>query len=66
MQLSATLPARFRQVGYRLGRAIVDGVLPPRCLACGVSVGEPDALCPQCWGAMTFFAPPWCARCGHV
>ena len=64
MQLSATLPARFRQVGYRVGRAIVDGVLPPRCLACGVTVGEPDALCPQCWAAMTFFAPPWCARCG--
>jgi ComF family protein len=60
MQLSATLPARFR----RVGRIIVDGVLPPRCLACGVTVGEPGALCSQCWAAMTFFAPPWCARCG--
>jgi len=60
MQISATLPARFRQIG----RAIVDGVLPPRCLACGVTVGEPDALCSQCWASMTFFAPPWCAKCG--
>ena len=60
MNLSATLPARFRQVA----RTLVDGVLPPRCLACGTVVGEPDALCGQCWAAMTFFAPPWCAVCG--
>ncbi len=60
MQLSATLPALVRQVG----RAVVDGVLPPRCLCCGATIGEPDALCGPCWTAMTFFAPPWCARCG--
>ncbi len=60
MQLSATLPAVFRQVG----RAMVDAVLPPRCLACGVTVGEPDALCARCWAALRFFAPPWCAVCG--
>src|SRR5260221_361752 len=40
MNLSATLPARFRQVA----RTLVDGVLPPRCLACGTVVGEPDWL----------------------
>ena len=62
MQLSATLPARLRQIG----RAVVDGVLPPRCLACGAVVNDPDALCAQCWNAMTFFAPPWCAVCGYV
>jgi len=60
MQFSATFPARFRQIG----RTIVDGILPPRCLACGTVVGEPDALCGSCWAAMTFFAPPWCAVCG--
>jgi ComF family protein len=60
MQLTATLPAQLR----RIGRAVVDGVLPPRCLACGVIVDEPDALCGSCWAAMTFFAPPWCAMCG--
>jgi ComF family protein len=64
MQLSATFPARFRQIGYRFGRAVLDGVLPPRCLACGGVVGDPDALCGPCWAAMTFFAPPWCAVCG--
>jgi ComF family protein len=48
----------------RLGRAVVDGVLPPRCLACGETVGEPNSLCGRCWAGVTFFAPPWCACCG--
>ena len=60
MQLAASVPAQLR----RFGRAVVDGVLPPRCLACGATVGEVDALCGRCWAAITFFAPPWCAVCG--
>jgi predicted amidophosphoribosyltransferase len=48
----------------RIGRAVVDGVLPARCLACGDTIGEPDALCGRCWSGITFFAPPWCAACG--
>ena len=60
MQLVATLPSRLR----RLGRAVVDGVLPPRCLACGARVDETNSLCGPCWSAITFFAPPWCANCG--
>ncbi|MGE3784878.1 MAG: double zinc ribbon domain-containing protein, partial [Alphaproteobacteria bacterium] len=52
MQLAATLPAHLR----RIGRAVVDGVLPPRCLVCGVAVDDADALCAICWNAMTFFA----------
>jgi ComF family protein len=60
MQLTATLPAQLR----RIGRAVVDGILPPRCLSCSAIVDEPDALCGPCWAAMTFFAPPWCAVCG--
>ena len=51
MQLSASLPAQLR----RIGRVVVDGVLPPRCLACGAIVDEPDALCGPCWAGMTFF-----------
>jgi predicted amidophosphoribosyltransferase len=62
MELAATLPTLLR----RWGRAVVDGVLPPRCLACGATVDEIDALCGKCWAAMTFFAPPWCAVCGLV
>jgi len=60
IELEASLPGQLR----RIGRAVIDAVLPPRCLACGEVVGEPDALCPRCWSGITFFAPPWCARCG--
>jgi ComF family protein len=60
MQLAATLPARLR----RITRAVVDGVLPPRCLACGATVDDIDGLCGVCWGSMNFFAAPWCALCG--
>ena len=64
MQLSATLPLRLREIARHCGRGVVDAVLPPRCLACGATVGEPDALCGSCWAALSFFAPPWCASCG--
>jgi ComF family protein len=64
MQFSATLPAQWRQAFRRIGRTLVDGILPPRCLSCGAVVDEPDALCGSCWATMTFFAPPWCAVCG--
>jgi ComF family protein len=60
----ATLPDRFRLVFRHVGRAVIDGVLPPRCLACGALVGDPDALCGRCWSTLAFFAPPWCAVCG--
>src|SRR5690349_8049267 len=64
MEASAS-PAAWASSGLlRLGRAVLDGVLSPRCLACGETVAEPDALCGQCWSSLTFFAPPWCVACG--
>jgi ComF family protein len=66
MRLPATLPASLPRPEhlYRIGRLVVDAVLPPRCLSCGVAVDDPDALCASCWNAMHFFAAPWCAVCG--
>src|SRR5271165_6799513 len=64
MQASATFTARTSDRLRRIGRALVDGVLPPRCLSCGEIVDQPDALCSRCWGGITFFAPPWCVLCG--
>ncbi len=64
MQASATLVSKASSRFLRIGRAVVDGVLPPRCLACGETVDEPDALCGRCWAGITFFAPPWCVGCG--
>jgi ComF family protein len=62
--MSATFPAGSFARLRRLGRGLVDAVLPPRCLGCGETVEDPDALCGRCWGGIAFFAPPWCAGCG--
>jgi ComF family protein len=64
MQASASFASRASSRLLRIGRAVIDGVLPPRCLACGEIVAEPDRLCGRCWAGITFFAPPWCALCG--
>ena len=56
MHASATLATLVSARLLRIGRAVVDGILPPRCLACGETVGEPDALCGRCWASITFFA----------
>jgi ComF family protein len=64
MEASATFTARTSDRLRRIGRALVDGVLPPRCLSCGEIVEQPDALCSRCWSGITFFAPPWCVLCG--
>ena len=48
----------------RLGRALLDLVLPPRCVACGEQVADPHALCPACWSRVEFIAAPFCATCG--
>src|ERR1700761_2016173 len=64
MSLAATLPTRLRRWSRAAVGRVVDGILPPRCLSCGGTVAEVDALCGSCWAATTFFAPPWCAVCG--
>jgi ComF family protein len=48
----------------RAARLALDLVLPPLCLSCRKPVGEPGALCPECWGAVRFIGPPHCDRCG--
>jgi ComF family protein len=64
MQASTILFARAAVGFRRIGKAIIDGVLPPRCLACGEIVDDPSGLCAGCWRRITFFAQPWCAVCG--
>ncbi len=64
MPLATTLAAGAVRHVRRIGRTVLDGVLPPRCLACGAITGMPDALCGHCWTGVTFFAPPWCTVCG--
>ena len=47
-----------------LARGLVDLVLPPRCLACGVATADHDALCAVCWREIDFIEPPLCDRLG--
>lgn len=44
--------------------ALLDALLPPRCLSCGASVDRQGGLCAACWTGLTFVAPPFCACCG--
>lgn len=48
----------------RLGKRVLDTLLPPQCLGCGALVDEQGALCPGCWGEITFLGPPQCHVCG--
>jgi ComF family protein len=47
-----------------LGRAALDFVYPPTCLACRAATAEAGALCPRCWGEMRFIERPFCERLG--
>lgn len=55
---------RFAAVASRVAGAALRLALPPTCLACDRLVASDQALCAKCWSAMTFLAPPWCARLG--
>lgn len=48
-------------------RAVLDFVLPPRCLTCHVSTsGAPlPWVCQSCWNTMQYITPPTCAQCGQ-
>lgn len=48
-----------------LGTRLLDLILPPRCLACGVEIAAARSLCAGCWAGLRFLAPPWCRLCGH-
>jgi predicted amidophosphoribosyltransferase len=58
---SLALPARMLR---RSAAALLDLLLPPRCLGCGGSVGGQGELCPACWRGIIFLAPPCCDCCG--
>ena len=49
----------------RPARRLIDMLLPPTCPGCGVQVGEPQTLCADCWGTLTFLGQPCCDACGH-
>ncbi|PPR24408.1 MAG: hypothetical protein CFH40_00859 [Alphaproteobacteria bacterium MarineAlpha10_Bin3] len=48
----------------RAGQALLNAVLPARCMACGETVDGEGALCSQCWLGIRFLSEPACACCG--
>lgn len=59
----ATLSALLSEQALRVGGAVLDWVLPPRCAGCGIIVGGGAGFCPDCWQQLDFLSEPACARC---
>ena len=49
---------------YRVGRSLLDLVLPPRCILCLARVEAPGTLCASCWRGINFLGEPCCSCCG--
>ena len=47
----------------RIGRGMLDVLLPPQCLACDAGVDQPGSLCAACFGQFTFITRPYCHVC---
>lgn len=48
----------------RFGRAMLDLIYPPSCLACRRGLSETGALCSLCWTKVRFIERPFCERLG--
>lgn len=58
---------RLPALAARLGDAVLDLLLPRRCVSCDGAVerGRADVVCGRCWAALPMLAAPACVRCGH-
>ncbi len=50
----------FREWLPLVWRRFLDALAPPRCLACGVSIQEPAAICGSCLQKLAFLDDPVC------
>src|SRR5579863_6547333 len=51
-------------LAWRAGRAVLDLLLPPQCVACDAEVDAPGLLCADCFRQTGFITEPFCTRCG--
>ncbi|WP_369412596.1 ComF family protein [Neoroseomonas alba] len=61
------MPAGLHRLAHgarRASAALLDALLPPRCLSCEAEVAEHGTLCAACFTALTPVTAPFCARCG--
>ena len=52
-------------LAVRGAHGLLDLILPPRCLRCGLAVEGQGRLCVECWRSLTFLGPPQCRLCGY-
>ena len=52
------------ELAWRAGRALLDLLLPPHCVACNAPVDAPGLFCAECFRLTGFITEPFCARCG--
>jgi ComF family protein len=48
----------------RIGRTLLDILLPPHCLTCDAQVQAPGQFCADCFARTGFVTEPCCASCG--
>src|SRR5688572_2507369 len=68
MELTLLSAARFApraSAGLKaVFRRALDVGLPPLCPGCRGMLGQHGGLCADCWGKLSFIAPPYCERLG--
>ena len=65
IESSTLAPLRFIAAGaQQVGRALLDLVLPPHCVACDEPVDRPGLLCADCFRLTGFITEPFCTCCG--
>jgi len=55
---------RLSERAFGLGRALLDVLLPPSCLACDETVDVEGQLCSVCFGRISLISAPICGCCG--
>jgi ComF family protein len=55
---------RIISTALKIKQAILDIVMPPRCISCGVMVNEHGGICPECWKDTKFIGTHQCKICG--
>lgn len=61
------MPAGLRRLAHgarRTSLALLDALLPPRCLGCAAEVSAQGTLCADCFRRLQPVTEPFCARCG--
>ena len=69
--VASPVPRKTARVGQSLvhgplafGRALLDLVYPPGCMACARPTAASGGLCAPCWTRLRFVTPPLCDRLG--